>query len=82
MAASTKGTVLFHGTISSDTWTYIKDIGWHISDQYSQNDEILNFLNSITKEAIEQKKLKVSEVYEKLSNDLSKSYLEIESQMR
>ncbi len=82
MAASTKGTVLFHGTIDSDTWSYIKDIGWHISDEYPNNDEIQNFLTSITKETIEQKKLKATEVYHKLSKDLTKSYQKIESQMR
>ena len=82
LAAVMSSAVLFHGSTESDTWTYVSDIGWYISEDYAHNNEINQFLETLTRKKLDDKKARSHLVHKALSQKLKIAYDEIESQMR
>jgi hypothetical protein len=82
LAISAGNAVLYHGSDDSDTWQYIKSVGWKISDDYKQNSEIKQFLSSLTTEELSNKKTLSTELYRQLVTELRESQSNYESKLR
>lgn len=60
--------ILFQGVRESDAWEYVKDCGWHISENYRSSGEINKFLNGLSGEDVVKKKKQISGIIEQLKN--------------
>lgn len=69
--------ILFCGSEQSDNWYMFQDAGWFISEGPSMENDVKNFMGSISVESVHEKKIITQTLYEKLKQSVLRTYKEI-----
>jgi len=73
-AVSNKASFLFCGPKDSDSWMYLQEAGWLINIESDMNAQIKNFLDSLNKVLIQNKRDKAKALSDTIRQDVEKAY--------
>ncbi len=73
---------LFHGIRECDNWDYLQTAGWLIEEGEHMTAQIESFLNTISKDKINEKRATASHMPGQLYNDVVKAYEKIATTLR
>ena len=73
-AVSLGSSILFCGDKRSDNWDLLQNAGWFIDDNANLSKQVADFLKTVNKEAIQEKKKQAIEINSKLKKYISNTY--------
>jgi hypothetical protein len=81
-AISMGKTILFCGSRNSDNWVMFQDAGWFIEENQHMYQSVRDFMNTITREVIQEKEKNAPAIYQKLQQMVIDAYQGMAGQLQ